>query len=205
MKLPKFYVLMLALLSAAVVGFVSCGGKSTLTIISVSPTLAAAAMGTTVQFTAKETLDDNSMTLNMTDLVSWSSSDPAIATINASGLATAVAAGGPVTITATDTTNHISATAQLSVAALPLTSIAVTPTGQTITRGTTFQFAAAWNGGAPDITKIVSWTSDTTTIVTIDSNGLATADTTNTGTVTITATASQAGVTITGATTLTVN
>jgi uncharacterized protein YjdB len=203
MKLPKFYVLMLALLSAAVVGFVSCGGKSTLTIISVSPTLAAAAMGTTVQFTAKETLDDNSMTLNMTNLVSWSSSDPAIATINAAGLATAVAVGGPVTITATDTTNHISATAQLSVASAALASIAVTPTNQTITGvGATQQFTAVWNGGAgePDITKIVSWSSSDPTIVSIDSNGLATAVAVG-GPVTITATYA----TITGSTQLTVN
>jgi YVTN family beta-propeller protein len=48
--------------------------------------------------------------------VSWTSSDTTIATINSSGAATGVKAGGPITITATSTANPaVSGTAQLTI------------------------------------------------------------------------------------------
>jgi trimeric autotransporter adhesin len=198
MKISKFYVLMIALFSMIAVGIVSCGSSATFATVSITPANAVAVQGTTQQFTATETLSDNSMTLDMTSLVTWASSNPAIATIDANGLVTAVTAGGPVTITATDTTNNIKNTAQFSVAAAALNSIVITSSVPSISiaSGQTSQFAAAWNGGTPDITKIVTWISSDPTIATIDANGLAKG--VILGSVTITAT--YAGITSPGVT-----
>ena len=48
--------------------------------------------GATQQFTATGTFSDNT-TQNLTSQVTWASATPAVATINAAGLATAVAVG----------------------------------------------------------------------------------------------------------------
>jgi hypothetical protein len=81
--------------------------------VSVNPATAEAdSPDWTLPFTASGTFDQAPTTDdNLT--VAWSSSDPTIATIDAnSGTATCVAAGGPITITATSGQKH--GTAQLS-------------------------------------------------------------------------------------------
>src|SRR6266699_4409012 len=86
-------------------------GSTTLTVtaailstITVTPTTPSIANGTTWQFTATGTYSDFT-TQDLTTQVTWSSSNTAVATINnaggSQGLATSVAAGGPITITAT--------------------------------------------------------------------------------------------------------
>src|SRR5207249_12326751 len=75
-----------------------------LSTITVTPTAPSVANGTTRQFTATGTYSDFT-TQDLTTQVTWSSSSPAVATISnaggTQGLATSVAAGGPITITAT--------------------------------------------------------------------------------------------------------
>src|SRR5580658_4490590 len=76
---------------------------SSVTAIQVSPTTATAAVGQTAQFTATATYTQGThpgSSQNATDSATWSSSNPSVATINSSGMATAVAAGTTV-ITAT--------------------------------------------------------------------------------------------------------
>ena len=76
----------------------------TLVSIAVTPPTATIGINATQQFTATGTFSDNS-TKDVTAQSAWTSSAPATATVGAStGLATGVAAGGPVTITATDGT-----------------------------------------------------------------------------------------------------
>ena len=70
----------------------------TLSSIAISAPNASIAMGTSEQFTATGTYSDNS-TANITSQVTWSSSNTSAATISATGLAAAVAAG-PTNITA---------------------------------------------------------------------------------------------------------
>jgi hypothetical protein len=84
--------------------YVSNGGTQppTLKSIAVTPATPSATAGTTVQFTATGTYSDNS-TRNITSSVTWASATPAAATINSSGLATAVAVGSS-TISATSGT-----------------------------------------------------------------------------------------------------
>ena len=67
--------------------------------VTVSPASASVMAGSTVQLTA--TPKDASNTPLTGRVVTWSSANTALATVNGSGLVTGVAAGGPVTITAT--------------------------------------------------------------------------------------------------------
>jgi len=74
-------------------------GPATLVSIAVTPGNPSIANATTVQLTAMGTYSDSS-TKDLTPLVIWSSSDNTKATVSATGLVTAVAAG-PTTLTAT--------------------------------------------------------------------------------------------------------
>jgi hypothetical protein len=139
MKFPKFYVLVLALLSATVVGFVSCSGSSSFSTISITPGDSTIATGSqsTQDFIATETLSDNSMTLNMSSLVVWNSTNTAVASIpvisyNARGIPVGSATlslntTGTTTIMATDTTNNITSNKVTLTVADPLSTM-VTPT-----------------------------------------------------------------------------
>jgi hypothetical protein len=68
--------------------------------IAVTPFSAAIGKGTTQQFVATGTISDNT-TMDVTTQVTWTSSDPGKATINATGLVTAGTADSTATITAT--------------------------------------------------------------------------------------------------------
>lgn len=135
----------------------------------------------------------------MTNSVVWSSSDPAVATINSSGLATGVVSG-VVTITANFGAIQGVASLSVTVAAANLSSISVAPAASSIPVNTTQQFTAVGNysdGSSRDLTALVTWASSTAT-TTIDPTGLATGITA--GNTTISATLG----TVSGSTSLTV-
>src|SRR4029450_5897219 len=67
--------------------------QSPLSSIVVTPANPTVTVGTTQQFTATGTYSDGS-TQNLTSQATWASSSPAVATVTAAGLATAVGAGG---------------------------------------------------------------------------------------------------------------
>jgi len=167
-------------------------GSASLTVIvpvlesiSVAPQSALVQVGSTRQYTATGTYSDGSET-DITSEVSWESSDEAVATINAEGLATAVAVG-EANITAT--LEGISGSTPLTVTELALQSISVTPADASIEAGQILQYTATGtysDDSQRDITAEVSWTSSETGVATIDSAGLATA--VGTGSTTITAT-----------------
>jgi Bacterial Ig-like domain (group 2) len=117
----SFHPIALLALACALFTCLGCGSGTTppprtLVSISVTPASAEANEPTgTLPFTASGTFnqpptsDDNLA-------VQWSSSDPTIATVDSqSGMATCVAAGGPVTITASS--GQIHGTAQLNCVA----------------------------------------------------------------------------------------
>jgi hypothetical protein len=100
-------------------------GSTTLTVtaatlksIAVTPATPSTPAGTTVQFTATGTYSDNSVK-NITGSVTWASATTTAATVNSSGLATAVAAGS----------STISATSGGIVGSTTLTVTAATPGG----------------------------------------------------------------------------
>jgi uncharacterized protein YjdB len=170
----------------------------TLQSIAVTPVNSTLPAGQTEQFTAIGTLSNNT-TENLTNQATWASSDTTWATINSTGLATAVSPG-PVTISATF--DGITGSTGLTVVAAPtLESIAVTPVNTTLPTGQTEQFTAIGtlsNNTTENLTNRVTWASSDTTWATINSTGLATA--VSPGPVTISATFDG----VTGSTGLTV-
>jgi uncharacterized protein YjdB len=142
-------------------------------------------VNTSLQFTAIGNFTDGS-SADITNLVSWSSSSTATATIDASGLATAVAAGATNISAAL---GSISQSTTLTVTAPSIVSIAVTPEGLTLAIGIKQQFVATAtysDGTSQDLASGVTWTSSSTAVATIDASGLGT--TVAAGSTTITAT-----------------
>ena len=144
------------------------------------------AAGQTAQYTAfaQEEMGSGPITTaNVTNSVTWSTSNPTIATINSSGLATAVGAGY-VEITAVASDGAVAAS-DLTVISNSTTtpstpSITVLPGSAAETFiGETTQFTATGNltgiGNSQNLTTQVTWLSSNAQVATINSSGLATA------------------------------
>ncbi len=158
--------------------------------ITVSPSSPIVGQGSTVQLTATGVNDDGSTaSLNSVD---WSSSDTSVATVDTSGMLKGVAAG---TATITAKSGSVSGTATVNVTVANLSSISVTPANTTVAPGQQQQFTATGqlaNGQTVDITKSVTWSSSNTSVATITSAGVATAQSGATGqTAEITATSNN--------------
>jgi len=171
----------------------------TIVSIAITPVGLTLGIGINQQYVATATYSDGS-SADLTSGVTWGSSDSNTATINASGLATTVAAG-QVTITAT--LGALSDQSVLTVVAAHLSSISVTPSPISIAAGTTQQFTAigSFDDGSTQLLQNVTWSSSSNS-ATISSSGLAVGI--RTGTATITATSGSvsgtASLTVTGAT-----
>jgi hypothetical protein len=112
---PSFRGFLLLCLACALIG---CANPSGLDAIQVGPTTQALAVGQSVQFTATGTYGNakHSSTQNISSAVTWTSSIPSVATINASGVATAVGAGtATITASATAYNGPVSSSAILTV------------------------------------------------------------------------------------------
>ncbi|MGC1782877.1 MAG: Ig-like domain-containing protein [Acidobacteriaceae bacterium] len=118
----------------------SCGSKG-LNSVQVTPATQSVATGQTAQFTAIGTYGSASRpsTQDITSTVTWSSSVPGVATVNASGLATGVSAGTTVITASTNAYNGpVSSSATLVVTgaggagAGQLLSVTIIPTSITV-------------------------------------------------------------------------
>jgi uncharacterized protein YjdB len=150
------------------------------TSISLNETSAAVTKGETVQLTATVLPEDAT---NRT--VTWVSSDDAIASVDATGLVTAVAPG-EATITAMTTDgSNLSASCNVTVLQeiVLAESIKLNVTTAGLNEGSSLQLTATVLPENSD--KTVLWASSNPTIATINSNGLVT--THGIGTATITA------------------
>lgn len=147
--------------------------------VSVSPTTATVGLGSTQQLNATIS-PANATNQNVT----WTSSNTAVATVNASGLVTAVAAG-TTTITVKTVDGNKTATSTITVAAIPVTSVAVSPTTASLYTGNTQQLTPTISP-ANATNKNVTWSSSNTAIATVNSSGLVTAVAAGTATITST-------------------
>jgi uncharacterized protein YjdB len=103
--------------------------NAVVTTVSVSPASATLAVGGTATLTAT-VLDQNGVAL--TDrTVTWASSDVAIATVSGTGVVTGVAAGGPVSVSATS--EGKSGSASITVSFDPCSARTAINMGQTLT------------------------------------------------------------------------
>jgi hypothetical protein len=218
----RFPVTLVVLL--AVAALVSCSSSPTLSSISITPNSATVpAAGDTVQFTAMGTYTQGahpSSTRDITSSVTWASTTPAIATINASGLATGVSSGTTsVTATSTTSSGPVVGTASLTVTSgsvgmgHQLTSLSIIPGAQTLNAvGATAQFIAIGTFSSSPTTQnmagLVTWQSSAVDIASVNSSGQATAvgcaSSSCQTTITASATA-QDGSLITGSAALTVS
>jgi hypothetical protein len=154
---------------------VSPFGQKKLVSISLTPASNIIAAGTVLQFKASGQNSDQTSSELLSSSLAWSTSDASVATISQDGLATAVTSSGTCTITGVQ--DGVTGTATLIIKNLPLLSIAVTPVGVTVNKGLTQQFTASglFSDGTDtipdeDITTLVSWSSTTTSVATIDAN-----------------------------------
>ena len=142
------------------------------TSIALTPASPSVAEGLTQQFTATGTYTDGS-TADLSHTVTWTSSDLAVATIAATGLATSLTAGDTTIEAAYD---GVTSTATLDVTAAALVSIAVSPANPSVAKGLTEQFtrpAPTPTARRQTLTPRSTWTSANTRSRPSPASGLA--------------------------------
>jgi hypothetical protein len=151
-----------------------------LVAIAVSPDTAELAKGTSQAFAALGLLSDGTRQ-DLTDQVTWSSSDDSIATVSNAGARGLVIGGGVGSVVISATFAGVSGSAAVDVSAATLVSIDVSPFAPSIAKGTVVQFSAVGNysdSSAQDLTSQVAWSTSEGGIATISnasgSQGLAT-------------------------------
>jgi uncharacterized protein YjdB len=149
--------------------------------VSVTPSSATVTVGATTPLTATPK-DAQGNALDRP--VSWSSSDPAVAAVDGSGLVTGVAEGSA---TVTASSEGKSGSAAITVTPIPVASVDVSPASATIEVDETVDLDAVprdADGNALD--RPVTWSSSNTSVATVDADGLVTGVAEGTATITAT-------------------
>jgi hypothetical protein len=150
--------------------------SASLTSIQVTSQSSSDPVGINVQFKAIGTFA-NGDTQDLTSAATWTSSASSIATVSNAPTSTGVATGvapGSTTISAAFAGQV--GTATLTVNNATLTSIAVTPTNDSIPLGASVQMTATGsfsNGSSINITAQAAWSSSNPGVVTVNPFGLA--------------------------------
>ena len=123
-----------------------------------------------------------------TKAVTWSSGNTAVATVDASGKVTAVAAGSAViTVTTTDGGKTATCTVTVANPAVPVQSVSLNETELSLNVGESATLTATvLPSNATD--KGVSWSSSNTGVATVDNNGKVTAVAAGSSVITVTTT-----------------
>jgi hypothetical protein len=154
-------------------------GSSTLTVnaaavvsLAVTPQSAAVPLGNNQQFTATATLTDGSKT-DVTRMATWTSTQPQIASVDATGNATSKAVGAtPISAVY----QSVSGSSTLTVNTAALVSLTVTPQGAAVPLGNSQQFAATamfTDGSKSDVTRMATWMAAQPQIASVDGTGIA--------------------------------
>ena len=142
-------------------------------VASVSVTLASSnlTIGQTTQATAV-TKDASGHVLTGRS-ISWSSSNSAVASVNANGLVSALAQG---TATITATSEGVSGSGPITITIAPVASVVVTLTPSTVIAGQTAQATAVLKDAQGNVLsgRTIAWSSSNTAVATVAANGLVT-------------------------------
>src|SRR5690242_18562468 len=151
--------------------------------VTVSPSSASLFVGQTLQLGA--TMTDSAGNMLSGRTVTWTSSNPSVATVNGSGLAGAVAAGS-ATITATS--EGRTGTTVLSVSNVPVATVTVSPASASVLAGQTVQLAATTRDASGNVLtgRSIVWTSSNGPVATVSGSGLVTGVTAGSATITAT-------------------
>ena len=173
----------LALACAVVIALVTIVGKGsssgpTVSAVVLSPATASGPIPVNVDFqvNANATLS-NGATQNVTSTSQWTSSDPATASVSATGVVRGLQSGGPVNITAT-VNGIVSSPLSVTVNADPNYQIteltiapfnqAVLPVGDTRTHNARATYTDGTNTGDFDVSEDVIWFSDNEAVVSMN-------------------------------------
>ena len=151
--------------------------------VTVAPASASLQVGQTVQLTA--TPQDASGNPLAGRVVTWASSNTAMATVSVSGLVRGVA-GGSATITATS--EGQSGTSQVTVIFVPVASVAVSPASANLAVGQKVQLTATPKDAAGNTLsgRVVTWASSNSAVATVSGTGLVTGVVVGSATITAT-------------------
>ncbi|MBU1426193.1 MAG: Ig-like domain-containing protein [Gammaproteobacteria bacterium] len=141
--------------------------------IAISPASISITKGDTANLTAIESRADGK-TAYITGAVTWTSANPATASVSSAGLVTGVAPGS-TTITAS-LNGVTSPAATINVADANLIAINVSPASASVTAGSFTTFAAEGtysDGTTRNISNLVIWNSDRPAVATINRRGSA--------------------------------
>jgi uncharacterized protein YjdB len=139
--------------------------------VSVSPGSSTLQVAAAVQLSAT-TRDANSNVLTGR-IVTWSSSNPGVSTVSASGLVTALAAGS-ATITALSETKTGNAAITVSAAPVPVATVSVSPSTASLLVGGTQQLSAVTRDANNNVLtgRVVTWSSSNPAVSTVSASGL---------------------------------
>ena len=178
--------------------------SATLTSLAITPATAEVAPGSGVQFVATGTFSDGSTEI-INPLLTWTSSDNTVASVNLSGFASGQKAG-VVTVTATAQSTPVSATCQLLVEGGILTGLKVSPASSNVPLGfrVFFQVLGSFSDGTnQDLTGFANWTSSNPSFATISDAQATAGQATGVASGTVTITAAFGGDTATASLTVT--
>jgi len=167
--------------------------------VAVSPATASLQAGATTQLSAV-TRDANGNVLTGRS-ISWSSGSAAIATVSASGLVSAVAAGNATITASSEGKTGTSAITVTAVAPVPVATVTVSPAAPSVQVGATVQLSAVPRDASGNVLtgRTITWASSNSSLATVSASGLVTALVA--GSVTISASCGG----VTGTATVTVN
>lgn len=174
--MPRRHALILALvlghaLTACGGGSDAASGPARVSSVSVTPSSASIAVGATQQLSAAPL--NSSGTLVTGKTATWSTSSAATATVDAAGLVRGVDAG---TATITATVDGKAGSASVTVTALPVATLTLSPTALAVTVGGTGTLAATPKlaSGASVTGRTVTWSSGSAAVATVSAGGVVT-------------------------------
>ena len=140
--------------------------------VTVSPASTTLQVGQTVQLTATPKDANGNPLTGRT--VTWSSSNPSVASVDGSGLVTGGGTAGSATITATSEGQSGTSSITVSSVPVPVSSVTVSPASASVSAGQTVQLTATPKdaNGNPLSGRVVSWASSNTSAATVNGTGL---------------------------------